>query len=73
MAHSNSGYHSLYWAEVFLHIVTFPLFLQNKVGKIYLYIKAFNKTIFQLALVGYKMNKANIAPLPWLLKSFSKN
>ena len=60
-------------AEAFLHIVTFSLFLQNKVGKIYLYIEAFNKTIFQLALVGYEMNKANIAPIPWWLKSFSKN
>ena len=48
--------------EVFSYIATFCLFLQNKVGKIYLYFEAFLLKLFNpLAFVGYEMIIANSA------------
>ena len=63
------GYESLDYAhsrrrvnrEVFLNIVTFRLFFQNIVGKIYIHLERFNETVILLALVGYEMIIANEA------------
>ena len=63
------GYESLDYAharrrvnrEVFLNIVTFRLFFQNIVGKIYIHLGRFNETVILLALVGYEMIIANEA------------
>lgn len=42
--------------RVFLHIARFSLFLQTKVGKIYLYLReVFDKTLIPFTLVGYEM------------------
>ena len=59
------GYGSLYhvhtWRrvtpEAYLYIVTFRLFLQNKVGRIYVYMswRVFDSIIIPLALVEYEM------------------
>ena len=48
--------------EVFSHTATFCLFLQNRVGKIYLYFETFLLKLFNpLAFVGYEMIIANSA------------
>ena len=48
--------------EVFSHTATFCLFLQNKVGKIYLYFETFLLKLFNpLAFVGYEIIIANSA------------
>ena len=46
---------------MFLNIVTFRLFFQNIVGKIYIHLELFNETVILLALVGYEMIIANEA------------
>ena len=66
---ASMGYESLDYAharrrvnrEVFLNIVTFRLFFQNIVGKIYIHLERFNETVILLALVGYEMIIANEA------------
>ena len=62
-----SFYHVQAWRrikpEVFWYIVTFRLFMQNKVGKIFVYMfwGVFYKTIILFAFVGYEMIIANSA------------